>query len=60
MEFLTLNKIDGHEKEIQELRCVLKETTNVRVHKRYSVLLKHFEDFTNKRIAEMNLKAPKV
>jgi len=54
MEILTLNKIDGHEKEMQELKCALKETTNVLVHKRYSVLLRHFEDFTKKRIAEMN------
>jgi transposase len=53
MEILTLNKIDGHEKEIEELRCALKETKNVRMHKRYAVILRHFEGFTNKRIAEM-------
>ncbi|EQB89044.1 hypothetical protein M918_03135 [Clostridium sp. BL8] len=53
METLILNKIDGHEKEIEELRCALKETKSIRMHKRYSVILRHFEGFTNKRIAEM-------
>ena len=53
MEILALNKIDGHEKEIEKLRYALKETKNIRMHKRYSVILRHFEGFTNKRIAEM-------
>ena len=31
----------------------MKQTKNVRMHKRYSVVLRHFEGFTNKKIAEM-------
>lgn len=53
MEILALNRIDGHEKEIEKLRCALKSTKNIRMHKIYSVILRHFEDFTNKRITKM-------
>ena len=53
MDILVLNKIDGHENDIKEIKNALKNTKNVRLHKRYSVLLKHFEGFTNRKIAEM-------
>lgn len=45
METLVLNK------KIEEIRKALKETKDVRMHKRYSVLLLHFEGFSNKKIA---------
>ena len=53
MDILVLNKIDGHENDIKEIKNALKNTKNVRLYKRYSVLLKHFEGFTNRKIAEM-------
>ena len=53
MRNLKLKNIEGHDKEIEELRAAIKSTKNVRMHKRYSVLLRHFEGFTNKKIAEM-------
>jgi transposase len=31
----------------------LKNTKNVRLYKRYSVVLRYFEGFTNRKIAEM-------
>lgn len=53
MDIFVLNKIDGHESDIKEIKNALKNTKNVRLYKRYSVLLKHFEGFTNRKIAEM-------
>lgn len=53
MRSLKLKNIEGHDKDIEELRAAIKKTKNVRMHKRYSVLLRHFEGFTNKKIAEM-------
>jgi transposase len=53
MGTLILNDISGHNDAIQELKVAFKKTKNVRMHKRYSVLLRHFEGFTNKKIAEM-------
>jgi DNA-binding NarL/FixJ family response regulator len=53
MDILVLNKIDGHEDDIKEIITALKNTKNVRLYKRYSVILKHFEGFTNRKIAEM-------
>lgn len=53
MDILILNKIDGHEDEIQQIKDELKREKNVRLYKRYSVLLKHFEGFSNRKIAEM-------
>lgn len=53
MDILVLNKIDGHENDVNELKSALKNTKSVRLYKRYSVLLKHFEGFTNRKIAEM-------
>lgn len=42
-----------HEEKINELKSALKSTKSIRMYKRYSVLLRHYEGFTNKRIAEM-------
>lgn len=53
MDILILNKIAGHEDDINELKSALKKTKNTRLYKRYSVLLKHFDGFTNRKIAEM-------
>lgn len=53
METIILNSISGHDEEIKELRAALKQTKNVRMHKRYSVLLRHFEGYNNKTIAQM-------
>ena len=58
MEILILNDIDGYDEEIKELKIALKQTKNIRLHKRYSVVLRHFEGFTNKRIAEMEALEP--
>jgi hypothetical protein len=43
MDILVLNKIDGYENDIKEIKDALKNTRNVRLYKRYSVLLKYFE-----------------
>jgi hypothetical protein len=53
MDILVFNKIDGHEDDIKEIITALKNTKNVRLYKRYSVVLKHFEGFINRKIAEM-------
>lgn len=53
MDILVLNKITGHENEINEIKNALKNTKNIRLYKRYSVLLKHFDGFTNRQIAKM-------
>lgn len=52
MELIT-NDINEHCEEIKELRNALNSTKSVRMYKRYSVILRHFEGFTNKKIAEM-------
>lgn len=53
MEVLYLNKITGYEDEIDELNRLAKATKSVRMYKRYSVVLKHFQGLTNRKIAEM-------
>ncbi|MDR3595820.1 helix-turn-helix domain-containing protein [Clostridium sp.] len=53
MNVLVLNKITGHENEINEIKTALKYTKNIRLYKRNYVLLKHFEGFTNRKIAEL-------
>lgn len=53
MNVLVLNKIAGHENEITEIKNDLKHTKNIRLYKKYSVLLKHFDGFTNRKIAKM-------
>lgn len=42
MEVLDFNKINGHEKEVNELIRLAKATKSVRMYKRYAVVLKHF------------------
>ena len=49
MDILTLDK----NSQIEELKDALKHTKNIRLYKRYSVVLKHFYGYTNKKIAEM-------
>jgi DNA-binding NarL/FixJ family response regulator len=40
-------------KQVEELRTTLNKTKNIRMYKRYSVILKHFEGFSNKEIAKI-------
>ena len=42
MDILVLNKIHGHENDIEEIKTAIKSTKDIRLYKRYSVLLKHF------------------
>lgn len=51
MDTLSFNDIN---KQVEELRIVLKETKSVRMYKRYSVILRHFEGFNNKEIGKMD------
>ncbi|MFT8352104.1 hypothetical protein [Clostridium saccharoperbutylacetonicum] len=53
MDMLVINKITGHENEINEIKDPSKHTKSVSLYKRYSVLLKHFDGFNNRKIAEM-------
>lgn len=53
MDILVLNKINGHEDEIEILKKLAKDTKSVRMYKRYSVILKYFDGLTNRKIAEM-------
>lgn len=53
MKTLILRDIEAHNDEIQELKKSLKETDSVRMHKRYTTILLHFQGFTNKKIAEI-------
>lgn len=45
--------IEDNQKAILELETAMKKTKNVRMYKRYSVVLKHFQGFPNKIIAEI-------
>lgn len=57
MDILTLDK----NSQIEELKHALKHTKNIRLYKRYSVVLKHFYGFTNKEIAKLeNIEAHTV
>ena len=53
MGILYVNEIVGHEREIDELNRLAKATKSIRMYKRYSVVIKHFQGFTNRKIAEM-------
>lgn len=50
---LNKNTIGDNQSAILELETAMKETKSVRIYKRYSVVLKHFQGFQNKIIAEM-------
>ena len=52
-DILVINKIDGYKDDIKEIITALKNTKNVRLYKTYSVVLKYFKGFTNRKIAEM-------
>lgn len=41
------------DEKIIELKLAMKNTNNIRLYKRYSVVLKHLQGFKNKDIAEM-------
>lgn len=53
MGVLILNKVEGHEQEIEILKRLAKATKSVRMYKRYSVILWHFQGLTNRKIAEI-------
>lgn len=53
MDTIVLKHINGYDEDIKNLKAALKKTKNIRMHKRYSILLLHFQGFTNKKIAEM-------
>ena len=53
MGSLIENNINQHDEEIKTLRMALKGTKDIRMHKRYSIVLLHFQGFSNKKIAEM-------
>ncbi len=53
MKTLVIKNTIQYEEKVNELKKALKATKNIRMYKRYSVLLRHYEGFTNKRIAEM-------
>ena len=46
------NDVDIDEK-MTELKLAMKNTNNIRLYKRYSVVLKHLQGFKNKDIAQM-------
>lgn len=50
---LRRNTIEDNQNAILELEAAMKETKNVRMYRRYSVVLKHFQGFQNRVIAEM-------
>lgn len=53
MDTLTINKIEGHESEIEELKRLAKATKSIRMYKMYSAILKHFQGFTNRKVVEI-------
>lgn len=50
---LKRNTIEDNQDAILELETAMKETKSIRMYKRYSVVLKHFQGFQNKIIAEV-------
>lgn len=50
---LRRNTIEDNQNAMLELEAAMKETKNVRMYKRYSVVSKYFQGFQNKVIAEM-------
>lgn len=61
MNILTINKIEGHASNIEELNRLTKATKSIRMYKRYSFILKRFQGFTNRKIAEIEkLEEPTV
>lgn len=58
MREIQLKNLDIDMAEIDEIKFAMKNTNNLRLYKRYSVLLKHFEGFTNNDIARMECLNP--
>lgn len=50
---LKKTNMEDNQNAILELETEMKKTKNVRMYKRYSVVLKHYQGFQNKIIAEM-------
>lgn len=42
------NTIEDNKKVILELETAMKKTKNIRIYKRYSVVLKHFQGFQSR------------
>ena len=53
MDILKNMSDNQFEHEISELKNALNQTKNIRLYKRYSVLIKHFYGFANKKIAQL-------
>ena len=53
MKALNIKGKNYNEEKVLELEKAMKETRSLRMYKRYSVVLKHFQGFTNRKIAEM-------
>ena len=53
MAKLDKNNIEYNETAISELKMAMKNEKNLRTYKRCSVVLKHFQGFTNRSIADM-------
>ena len=54
-----LNELtDNNNNKIEEIKLVLKNEKNIRMYKRYSVLLKHLQGINNKDIGEMEMLDP--
>lgn len=53
MKRLNKNDVKYNEAVISELKIAMKTEKNLRTYKRYSVVLKHFQGFTNRSIADM-------
>lgn len=46
------------EEKINEVEVIMKNTKNIRMYKRYSVIRNHLLGLTNKKIAEIEMLAP--
>lgn len=53
-----LNEYTDKNDKIEELKLALKNEKNIRMYKRYSVLLKHLQGINNKDISEMEILDP--
>ena len=58
MRMIKLKNIAVTPSEIEEIKLAMKNTTKLRLYKRYSILLKHFNGFTNREIASVECLDP--
>ena len=53
MKTLKLKEKNYNKEKLLELEKAMKESKSLRMYKRYSVVIKHFQGFTNRKIAEI-------